>query len=98
MEGDRGKGWGWKVAMVSMDDLDRDTGDGDSQSRGTNDEYFYDEVTGTLEAWVLRVGVGGGGYGGEGEGNHVLHRRRGQGHKGRELSPVAPMTSTSVTR
>ena len=33
MEGDRGKGWGWKVAMVSMDDLDRDTGDVDSQSR-----------------------------------------------------------------
>ena len=43
---------GWrarKVTMFSIDDLDKDTGDVDSQSRGTNDEYFYDEVTDTLK-------------------------------------------------
>ena len=52
--------------VISMDDLDRDTGDVDSQSGGTSAEYFYEEVTGTLEGWVLRVGVGGGGGGGRG--------------------------------
>ena len=38
--------------LFSIDDLDKDTGDMYSQSPGTNDEYFYDEVTVTLEGWV----------------------------------------------
>ena len=76
----RGKG-GWRgVTMFSIDNLDRDTGDVESQSHDTNDEYFYDEVTGTFERWVLMVGVEGGevgvcrGSGGGGNGSHGLHR------------------------
>ena len=34
--------------MFSIEDIDRDREDLDSQSRGTNDEYYYDEVCNTF--------------------------------------------------
>ena len=49
--------WVWraqKVTMFSTDALDKDAGDVDSHSRGTNDEYFIDEVTDTLEGWGFK--------------------------------------------
>ena len=61
--------------MFSIDDLDRDTGDVDSQSRGTNDEYFYDEVTGTLE--------GGGRWVGGGRGAGVIGSEGVEGDRGK---------------
>ena len=57
-EGGPGKGAGWEggnhgLHREDLDDLDKDTGDVDSQSCGTSDEYFYDEVTDTVEGWVF---------------------------------------------